>query len=55
MVEQLLRKDKQTGVELGLTQAETVSLELGLIRAGLENIIWSYYYWDGFGAYPFFF
>ena len=32
---------KQAGVELGLTQAETVSLELDLIRAGLENIIWS--------------
>ena len=34
-------KNKQAGVELGLTQAETVSLELGLIRAELENIIWS--------------
>ena len=32
---------KQAGVELGLTQAETVSLELGLIWAELENIIWS--------------
>ena len=32
---------KKAGVELGLTQAETVSLELGLIRAELENIIWS--------------
>jgi len=32
---------EQAGVELGLTQAETVSLELGLIRAELENIIWS--------------
>ena len=28
---------EQAGVELGLTQAETVSLELGLIRAELEN------------------
>ena len=29
---------KQAGVELGLTQAETVSLELDLLRVGLENI-----------------
>ena len=28
-------------LELGLTQAETVSLEPGLIRAELENIMWS--------------
>ena len=34
-------KIKQAGVELGLTQAETVSLELGLIRVELVNIIWS--------------
>ena len=33
--------ERQAGVELGLTQAETVSLELGLIRTELENIIWS--------------
>ena len=32
---------RQAGVELGLTQAETVSLELDLIKVGLENIIWS--------------
>ena len=32
---------EQAGVELGLTQAETVSLELDLIRVGLENVIWS--------------
>ena len=33
-------KYKQAGVELGLTQAETVSLELGLIK-GLTKISWS--------------
>ena len=36
-----LSQQEQARIELGLTQAETVSLELGLIRAGLENIIWS--------------
>ena len=34
-------QNEQAGVELRLTQAETVSLELDLIRVGLENIIWS--------------
>ena len=37
---------QEAGVELGLTQAETVSLELGRIRAKLENIIWSQKNWS---------
>ena len=32
LLELYLRIYKQAGVELGLTQAETVSLELGLIK-----------------------
>ena len=38
---------KQAGVELGLTQAETVSLELGLIRAELE-LFWQKYFLASF-------
>ena len=41
-----LSKIKQAGVELGLTQAETVSLELGLIKGWTKT---SQPYWFNSG------
>ena len=49
MIHEIIKAEsqlQQAGVILLLTQAETVSLELDLIRAGLENVSWSQKNWS---------